>query len=81
MNEWHALADALNRTMASYAPGWTDRNDADPGTTILELMAFLSESPLVYSGSIERNPTAVARTIAALERAHIKSNGEVSGSR
>ena len=68
MNEWLALATALNRTRVSYAPGWTDRNDADPGMTVLELMAYLGESPLVGRVTIERGSEAVARVLSALER-------------
>jgi hypothetical protein len=44
MTDWHALARALNRTMAAHAPGWSDRNDHDPGVTILEVLAYLSEN-------------------------------------
>ena len=44
MTDWDALAQALNRTMAAHAPGWTDHNDHDPGVTLLEVMAYLAES-------------------------------------
>jgi hypothetical protein len=26
------------------APGWTDQNDSDPGVTLLQLFAFVSEN-------------------------------------
>jgi hypothetical protein len=68
MDQSRALADALNRAMASHAPGWTSRNDADPGITILEVMAYLAEG-LVYRGRIAGSTSAKARIVAALERA------------
>ena len=52
MHESQALAAALNQTLASHAPGWTNHNEADPGVTILEVMAWLAEG-LVYRGRIE----------------------------
>ncbi len=69
MHVSQALAEALNRTMASHAPGWTNRNDADPGVTILEVMAWLAEG-LAYRGRIEGGASAAKRTIAALARLH-----------
>ena len=67
MHESQALAAALNQTLASHAPGWTNHNDADPGVTILEVIAWLAEG-LVYRGRIEGGGSAVKRTIAALAR-------------
>ena len=67
MHESQALAAALNQTLASHAPGWTNHNDADPGVTILEVIAWLAEG-LVYRGRIEGGASAVKRTIAALAR-------------
>jgi hypothetical protein len=67
MHESQALAAALNQTLASHAPGWTNHNDADPGVTILEVIAWLAEG-LVYRGRIEGGASAVKRTLAALTR-------------
>jgi hypothetical protein len=67
MTDWQTLAHALNHTMSAHAPGWTDRNDADPGITILQLFAFLSEN-LLYRGPVEGGASAAARTIHALDR-------------
>ena len=33
--------------MAARAPGWTDHNESDPGISLLELFAFLTESLLL----------------------------------
>jgi len=76
MHESQALAEALNRTMASHAPGWTNHNDADPGVTILEVIAWLAEG-LVYRGHIEGGESAAKRTIAALARLDAVT-GEIS---
>jgi hypothetical protein len=43
MSDWLALTKALNQTMVDHAPGWNDRNDADPRITMLEIMAYLAE--------------------------------------
>jgi len=66
MTDWRALARALNSTMLAHAPEWTDRNDSDPGITILQICAFLSER-LLYRGVVEGGASAAARTIHALD--------------
>jgi hypothetical protein len=40
---YRELARVLREWAASHAPGWTDHSDADPGITILGLMAFVAE--------------------------------------
>ena len=70
MDRWHELAAALNRTMTSQAPGWTERNDADPGVTVLEVIAYLAEDLLVHARGPKRDVGTAARAIAALERYH-----------
>ena len=62
MNEWQVLAEALNRTMASYAPGWTNRNDADPGITVLQVIAYLGEGLLVYRQRCDDEDPVSVRT-------------------
>lgn len=37
-----ALAADLARVASAHAPGWTDRADADPGVTLVDLVAFLA---------------------------------------
>jgi phage tail sheath protein FI len=39
-----AIAADFRRTMGAYAPAWTDLNDSDPGVTLVEVFAFLSEN-------------------------------------
>ena len=67
MNRWLALAKALNQTMIDHAPGWTGRNDADPGITMLEVMAYLAEGLRRNAGVVHEGSSAVARTIESLD--------------
>ena len=44
---WQDLVDEARALIPVYAPGWTDHNASDPGITLIELFAFLTEQ-LVY---------------------------------
>jgi hypothetical protein len=66
MNEWLTLTDALSRTMRAHAPGWTDRSDADPGITMLEMLAFLAEGLRFQLGAITGGSATAARIVEAL---------------
>lgn len=68
MNDSSTLSKALNRTMAVHAPGWTDRNDSDPGITILEVMAFLAENVLYRAGPVGGGESAASRIVQVLDR-------------
>jgi hypothetical protein len=64
---WSSIAADFRRTLDSHTPEWTDVNDSDPGVTILEMFAFLSESLLYRAGQIpERGRVAGRRAAAAL---------------
>ena len=67
MRDWLSLTEALTRTMNAHAPGWTDRNDADPGTSMLEMLAFLSEGLLFHHGVVDRGAPAASRIVDALQ--------------
>jgi hypothetical protein len=67
MDDWRRLTNALNRTMVEYAPGWTDHHQSDPGVTILQLMAFLSETALYEIGLVEDGTAAASRIRDALD--------------
>jgi hypothetical protein len=67
MDQWLTLTQALSRTMSEHAPGWTDRNDADPGITILEMLAFLAEGLRLQRGVVDGGAPAASRTVAALD--------------
>ena len=66
MDEWLTLTDALSQTMRVHAPGWTDRNDADPGITMLEMLAFLAEGLRFNRGVVAGGSPAARRILAAL---------------
>jgi hypothetical protein len=82
MRDWLTLTEALTRTMNAHAPGWTDRNDADPGITMLEMLAFLSEGLLLRLGVVDRGAPAASRIVEALqayedeEPVAVRVNGE-----
>src|SRR5438034_1682498 len=40
------LVDELRGVVRRYSPDWTDSNTSDPGITLLELFAFLTEDLL-----------------------------------
>ena len=37
------LYQELRRRIPAYTPEWTDHNDSDPGITLLQMFAWLSE--------------------------------------
>lgn len=67
MRDWLTLTQALARTMNDHAPGWTDRNDADPGITMLEMLAFLAEGLQLHRGVVDRGAPAASRIVEVLE--------------
>ena len=57
------VADAISR-ISVHNPDWTNHNEADPGITILELFAFMTETLLYRSRLIpERNRLAFLRLL------------------
>lgn len=63
--DWHDLARDLSNRVAAFAPGWTDPTESDPGLTIVELFAFLTEE---IGGRGELSPRARARFRQLVER-------------
>ena len=57
------LVDEARSLVPRYAPAWTDFNASDPGITLLELFAFLTEQ-VVYRTN--RVPDAHKRRFLAL---------------
>ena len=55
---WQDLTQEAVALIPRYAPQWTDFNTHDPGITLLELFAWLSES-LIYRLNLvpDRYPT------------------------
>lgn len=67
MRDWLSLTQALARTMHDHAPAWTDRNDADPGITMLEMLAFLAEGLQRHRGVVDGGAPAASRIVRALQ--------------
>ena len=61
------LVAEIRKFVASQVPEWTDANGTDPGVTLLELFAWLSENLLYRAGEIpERGRSAAQRAASAL---------------
>jgi hypothetical protein len=70
----------FRRTMDVHAPGWTNQAEADPGLTLVELFAFLSESLLFRAQQIpERGRVLALRASAALSALVQVSERECGG--
>ena len=64
--ELRAIALIIRERLARFGPQWTDFNDSDPGVTLLELFAFLTESLLYREGRpSERGRRQAGRLAAA----------------
>ncbi|HEY3125128.1 MAG TPA: hypothetical protein VGK70_13835 [Thermoanaerobaculia bacterium] len=48
----------------AFAPDWTDQNDSDPGVTLLQLFAFLTESLLLRQKAMPPRGAAEAKRLA-----------------
>jgi hypothetical protein len=60
LDRWQALAQALRLEVTRHFPEWTDPNEHDPGLTLLQLFAWLTEN-LAY-----RTPAMATREGAVL---------------
>jgi hypothetical protein len=66
-DELRALASEFAASLSRYAPGWTDKQNADPGITLVELFAFLAENLLARGKAIpEREYATLARVLDQL---------------
>lgn len=62
-----SLAFGFRQTLAKAVGEWTDRNESDPGVTLLEVFAFLAEGLLFRANEIpDRGRPAALRAAAAL---------------
>ena len=63
-----ALAADFAARLRADVPDWTDRTEHDPGLTLLEVFAFLTEQLAFRSDQIpERGRRVIARMVATLE--------------
>jgi hypothetical protein len=63
-SEWSQLTRDLSARVAAFAPEWTDPVESDPGVTLLELFAFLTES-LLDRADVPPHVSGRIREIAA----------------
>src|SRR6266540_6851862 len=62
-----SLVAELKKAVIAQVPAWTDSNDADPGVTLLELFAWLTENLLYRAHDIpQRGLNAALRAATAL---------------
>lgn len=72
------LGDALAR-IPSHTPEWTNQSDADPGVTLLQLFAFMSESIIYRANRIpERNRQKFLRLLGIPMQAPQPARGFVT---
>ena len=67
--DWEELTRDLSTRVAAVAPNWTEWEASDPGITIVELFAFLSESLLARSDVTPDARTRLRDVLARLKRA------------
>jgi hypothetical protein len=66
---YEAVRDELLARIPVHAPEWTDFDDADPGVTMLELLAFLAEGILGFEGDHGlTRPDGTSETLAEVGR-------------
>lgn len=75
--QWRSLANAISREVTHRFPEWTESNDSDPGTTLLELFAWLAEQ-LLYTQSMTNPPTLNQRGVRAARRLAAAASSFVS---
>ena len=54
-----ALATEIMTVVRHHAPDWTDRNDPDPGITLVELLAWLADALSAYQYVVETGADGV----------------------
>lgn len=68
--DWDDLARDLTARVAVFAPDWTAQTDTDPGVTIVELFAFLTESLLYRQDGSPRGRARLREIVEQLARVH-----------
>src|SRR2546430_2750976 len=64
---FESLVAEFKKTVVAQFPAWTGSNEADPGVTLLELLAWLTENLLYRAHDMpERGRTAASRAAMAL---------------
>ncbi len=73
-----SLAADVRLALRTHAPDWTDLNDSDPGTTLVEAMAFLAEG-LLSRDLPERARLAASRAASSLSALARDGGGSAEG--
>jgi hypothetical protein len=60
-----AVALAIRERLARLGPQWTDANDGDPGVTLLEFFAWLTEALIYRTGTLPERGRPHAARLAA----------------
>jgi len=68
--DWDDLVRDLTARVAVFAPDWTEHTDSDPGVTIVQLFAFLTESLLYRQDGSPRDVARLREIVERLERVH-----------
>ena len=75
-----ALASDFAARLRADAPDWTEGSDDDPGSTLLEVFAFLAEQLAFRSNQIpERGRDAITRIVTTLETLSSRSQQPIDG--
>jgi len=74
------LVDHIRRGLGPVAPDWTERNDADPGVALLELLAWLAETILYRADRIPDRGVLHASRLAAAALAIVADRDMPDGS-
>jgi len=69
--DWDELIRDLSRRAAAHSPEWTDHEDRDPGVTLVQLFAFLTESLLDRGGLSAEGRAHLRDILAKLEPADV----------
>ena len=70
----------LHRLATAPAPEWTEYNQRDPGVTVLELLAWLTESLVYRTERLSHDGVAHASRLAAAALALVSSCEQPEGS-
>ena len=71
---WLSVATVIRREVTAHFPDWTDTNDDDPGITLLNLFAWLTERLLYAQSGAAPQRIAAARRLEAAAAAGANAN-------
>ena len=68
--DWEELTRELSNRVAVFVPDWTEHEDSDPGITLVQLFAFLTESLLYRTDLSPEVRVSLREILDRVERAH-----------